>query len=105
MALALPRRLSFGLSSAILSDTAACSPGGAVHELRVGIELLGQGITRKQNTKMIGLGFSECDVEAAVPRCCRERAGRAPPTRGKGTLPPVWSESYAGAPERLLRFD
>jgi hypothetical protein len=29
------------------------------------------------------------DIDAAVPRYCGERAGRAPPTRGKGTFPPV----------------
>ena len=34
----------------------------------------------------------DVDIEAAVPGYCGERADRAPPTRGKGTLPPVWSE-------------
>ena len=42
------------------------------------------------------------DIDRAAPRYCRERADRAPPTRGKGTLPPVASPSCEVAPSFSL---
>ena len=52
-------------------------------------------INWKPGTEATGPRFAAFDIKAEVSGYCRQRADRAPPTRGKGTIPPVPSETCA----------